>query len=122
MECALEDLLLQDADDDDAPLLFDDDSSSTSSSASADSYDLAQVLSAAKMPKFDDVVPTFDPVDSTPTVLKALNQMTSDVAELNIRVVDYYANLRAVSPLLSPVVAPRGHVHGGSIATTTDQK
>ena len=34
--------------------------------------------------------------------------------------IEYYADLRSMSPLLSPDVAPRGHVDGGSVATVTD--
>ena len=80
-------------------------------------------LRSAEVPDFSDVVPTYDPTTSknVPAVLRALNQLASDVYELDIRAIDYYAELRAVSPLLSSAVAPRAHIDGGSIATTTDR-
>ena len=81
----------------------------------------AKSLRTALVPAFVDVVPTYDPVDTTPPVIQSLYRLTADVQELSVSVQDYYADLRSVSPLLSPSVAPRAHVDGGSIATTTER-
>ena len=78
-------------------------------------------LNPARVPSFDEVVPIYDPTTTTPNIFQALHRLAYDVTVHEIQVVDYYADLRSVSPLLSPVVAPRAHVDGGSIATTTDR-
>ena len=105
--------------------LGDDDTASTCSSTDTESSLDRPVdsLRAAEVPAFSEVLPSLDPtaLKSIPPIIKALNQLTTDVHELDVRVVDYYADLRAVSPLLSSAVAPRAHVDGGSIATTTDR-
>ena len=104
------------------PVSLDDDSS-LSTADSIDSTDdcTLRSLRTVDVPAFSTVLPTVD-LSSTPTVLQALHKLTSTVRECKIRVIEYYARLRSVSPLLSATCAPRAHVDGGSIATTTDRK
>ena len=94
---------------------------SSGSDSDEDVAPTAASMRSIRFPDFDDVVPNYDPVDNTPRILHALYDLPRQVLELDIRAVDLYADLRAVSPLLSPVVAPKAHVDGGSIATTTDR-
>ena len=105
--------------------LVDDETASTCSASDSDDALARPIdsLRAAEVPSFDEVLPSFDPVamKAVPSVLSALNRVATDVQEMNVRVIDYYAELRSVSPLLSSAVAPRAHVDGGSIATTTDR-
>ena len=77
---------------------------------------------AAHVPPLTDVTAPVDPVNNVPAVIRALYQSHTDIRELDVRIEDYYADLRAISPLLSPAVAPRGHIDGGSLATITDDK
>ena len=94
---------------------------SSGSDSDEDVIPTAASIRSVRFPEFDDVVPNCDPVDNAPRVLHALCDLSRQVLELDVRAVDLYADLRAVSPLLSPVVAPKAHVDGGSIATTTDR-
>ena len=113
----------EDSEDCSVPEMTDDYSVSTCSSTSSEgsSCPPASSILPANVPDMIDVIPTFDPADNTPAIIQALHQLSIDVNELSVRVVDYYADLRAVSPLLSTAVAPKAHVDGGSIATTTDR-
>ena len=83
---------------------------------------LSETLQTTAVPRYNDVFATVDSVDSTSPILRALHQLKTDVLELDIRAVDFYADLRSISPQLSNDIAPRAHVDGGSIATTTDRK
>ena len=109
------------ADDDDTATTCSTSSSETSSDSES-SQRVTNLPATAVVPTLDEVLPFYDPVDTTPAVIRALHQLGSDISELNVRVVDYYQELRSISPELSPAVAPKGHVDGGSIATTTDRK
>ena len=104
-------------DEDFLPLLHEDDdtdstASCTSSEASHEvgnqpgSPPLSLSLLSAQVPKFADVAQVFDPTVTTPAIISALNQLTLDVHELQVCVIDYYADLRSLSPLLSPAIAP----------------
>ena len=104
----------------------DSDSNSISSSDSIlnsdDFRNSKSEFRAAHVPPLTDVTAPVDPVNNVPAVIQALYQSHTDLRELDVCVVEYYADLRAISPLLSPAVAPRAHVDGGSIASITDDK
>ena len=101
------------------PECDDNDSASTCSSTDSEVSDRHPVesISTVTVPKFDQVLHVHDPVNVVPATLQHLHRLMSD-----IQLSDYYANLHAISPLLSADVAPCAHVDGGSIATTTDRK
>ena len=106
------------------PTCNDDDTASTCSSTDSEASVRRPVesISAVTVPKFDQVLHVCDPATVIPTTLQHLHRVTSDIKALDIGLSDYYADLRAISPLLSADIAPRAHVDGGSIATTTDRK
>lgn len=118
------------SDSETASMTSGDDSSSVStnddSSIDLDLEDehiteLKKSIGPAKIPEFEDVVPTEMATRPMPDILKALHQFTVDLYELQISAVDHYSNLQK-GPLLSPTLPPRGHVDGGALATTTERK
>ena len=101
-----------------------DDPAATCSSNDSEASDHCPVesLSTITVPQFDQVLHVHDPVNKVPATLQHLHQLMSDICTLEVGLLTSYANLRAILPILSTNVAPRTHVDGGSIATTTDHK
>ena len=57
----------------------------------------------------------------TPSILDALHRSTVEIRSLGMSVEDYYNSLATHSVHLSSALAPRGHVDGGAMATTTNR-
>ena len=58
---------------------------------------------------------------SSPSILNALHRSTAEIRSLGVSVKDYYESLATHSVHLSKALAPRGHVDGGAMATTTNR-
>ena len=70
----------------------DDDTVSTCSSLLSDTPSVppSSSLLSAQVPQLAEVLPTYDPVDKTPPVLKALNRLSYDLQVREVSLVDYY--------------------------------
>ena len=78
-------------------------------------------LSTTSVPPLDHVVPEFRSETAIPEPIRALYAMPSLLRELKVDAVQHYESLREKEPRLAQALPPRGHMDGGSMATTTDR-
>ncbi len=76
-------------------------------------------IGSLEVPDFVDVAHTEG--TPAPSILNALHRSTVEIRSLGMTVEDYYNSLATHSVHLSKALAPRGHVDGGAMATTTNR-
>ena len=80
-----------------------------------------RMLSPAKLPSLKDVIPFEVDVPNVPEVIQSLYGMRDELRLWDISAIDYYRELSVSEVLLSPSVAPRAHIDGGAMASTTNR-
>ena len=78
-------------------------------------------VATARLPPREDFFAAHPGVD-VPPVLRDLHRSSADVCGLGISIEDYYRNLEVSEMQLHRILPPKGHVDGGSLATTTDRR